>query len=128
MKNSESIRHFIRVLALSYPDVVEEFPWGDCAFKIRKKAFLFMGSEPPAVTFSVKLPHTGELALGLSFTEPTGYGLGKHGWVTARVGPDEDVSLDMIASWLDESYRAIAPKKLVAQLNENDSSRDWSTS
>ncbi|GMQ82113.1 MAG: hypothetical protein BMS9Abin05_1556 [Rhodothermia bacterium] len=128
MKNSESIRHFLRVLALSYPDVVEEFPWGDCAFKIRKKAFLFMGSEPPTVTFSVKLPHTGELALDLSFTEPTGYGLGKHGWVTARVGPDEDVSLDMIASWLDESYRAIAPKKLVAQLNENDSPHDWSTS
>lgn len=126
MKTSESIRNFLRVLALSYPDVVEEFPWGDRAFKVRKKVFLFMGEEPSAVTFSVKLPQTGELALGLPFTEPTHYGLGKHGWVTARVGPEEDVSLDMIASWLDESYRAIAPKKLVARLSENGSSHDWS--
>ncbi|NNE36442.1 MAG: MmcQ/YjbR family DNA-binding protein, partial [Rhodothermales bacterium] len=95
MNNPESIRHFIRVLALSYPDVVEEFPWGNVAFKIRKKAFLFMGSEPPDLTFSVKLPNTGELALGLPFTEPAPYGLGKHGWVLARIAPGEETSLDM---------------------------------
>ncbi len=118
MNNPESIRHFLRVLALSYPEVVEEFPWGDVAFKIRKKVFLFMASKPPAISFSVKLPFTGELALDLPFTEPTEYGLGQHAWVTARIGPGEDVSLDMIASWVDESYRTIAPKKLISKLDE----------
>jgi len=118
VNNPESIRHFLRVLALSYPEVVEEFPWGDVAFKIRKKAFMFMASEPSTISFSVKLPHTGELALGLPFTEPTDYDLGEHAWITARIGPGENVSLDMIASWIDESYRTIAPRKLVAKLDE----------
>lgn len=118
MNNPESIRHFLRVLALSYPEVVEEFPWGDVAFKIRKKAFPFMASEPSAISFSVKLPHTGELVLDLPFIEPAGYGLGQHAWVTARIGPGEHVSLDMIASWIDESYRTIAPKGLVAKLDK----------
>ena len=128
MKNPKSIRHFIRVLALSYPEVVEEFPWGDCAFKIRKKAFLFMGEDPPSLTFSLKLPSSGELALGLPFTEPTGYGLGTHGWVTARIDSAGEISLDMIAAWVDESYRAIAPKKLIAALDESESGEKWSDS
>jgi len=125
MKNPKSIRHFIRVLALSYPEVVEEFPWGDCAFKIRKKAFLFIGEKSNALTFSVKLPQSGKLALDLPFTEPSKYGLGKHGWVMAHISPDDDVSLDMIAAWLDESYRAIAPKKLVAALGDVDPGEKW---
>ena len=35
--------------------------------------------------FSVttKLPHTGVMATSLEFAEPSGYGLGKSGWVTA---------------------------------------------
>ena len=119
MNNPESIRNFIRVLALSYPEVIEEFPWGDMAFKIRKKAFLFMGFDKEDLTFSVKLPQTGELALELPFTEPAGYGLGKHGWVMARISPGIDVSLDMISSWIDESYRSIAPKRLVTKLDAN---------
>ena len=44
--------------------------------------------------------------------EPTGYGLGRSGWVTARFGPGDDVPLDLIRRWLVESYRAVAPKKL----------------
>jgi len=117
MDNPESIRHFLRVLALSYPEVVEEFPWGDVAFKVRKKAFLFIAVRPSEISFTVKLPDTGELALGLGFTEPSEYGLGRHGWVTARVAEGQEVSLDMIAGWLDESYRAIAPAKLVARID-----------
>jgi len=117
MDNPESIRHFLRVLALSYPEVMEEFPWGDVAFKVRKKAFLFIAMRPPTIAFTVKLPQTGDLALGLPFTEPSEYGLGRHGWVTAHIAEGQEVSLDMIAGWLDESYRAIAPAKLVARLD-----------
>ena len=52
----------------------------------------------------------------LPFTEPTGYGLGKSGWVTAKF--DDTPPLPLLKEWLDESYRAQAPKKLQAMLEQ----------
>ena len=52
----------------------------------------------------------------LPFTKPTGYGLGKSGWVSASF-PDGQIPVDMLKEWIDESYRAQAPKKLIAQLD-----------
>ena len=64
----------------------------------------------------MKLPTSGPLALTLPFAFPTPYGLGKSGWVSARFGPKDEVPLEMLVEWLDESFRAIAPKKVLAQL------------
>lgn len=57
------------------------------------------------------------MALMLPFAEPTGYGLGKSGWVTATFNAGEKAPpVALLKQWLDESYRAIAPKKLVKAL------------
>ena len=50
--------------------------------------FVFFG-KPTGGGFglSVKLPQSRTFALGLDWTEPTGYGLGKAGWVTATFPP-----------------------------------------
>jgi predicted DNA-binding protein (MmcQ/YjbR family) len=101
----------IAKLALAYPDVQEENPWGHRAFKVRKKTFLFLGADAAGVAFSVKLPHSGLAALSLDYTEPTHYGLGKSGWVTARFTRGRDVPLPLVAEWLEESFEAIAPAK-----------------
>jgi hypothetical protein len=66
------------------------------------------------LSLSLKLPISAKTALGLPFASPTGYGLGKSGWVTARFSAKDDVPLEMLQEWLDESFRAIAPKKVVA--------------
>jgi hypothetical protein len=102
--------------AESYPDVVEEGPWGHRAFKIRGKTFLFLGADGDGLSFSVKLPLSGKEALRLGFTEPTHYGLGKAGWVTARFAPKDKIPLATVREWLDESFRAIAPKKVALAL------------
>jgi hypothetical protein len=65
---------------------------------------------------SVKLPASAPMALLLPFASPTGYGLGKSGWVSARFSPSESPPLDLLRAWIDESYRAIAPKTLVKKL------------
>ena len=52
----------------------------------------------------------------LPFTKPTAYGLGKSGWVTAELAPGEPVPVDLFKAWIDESYRAQAPKKMLAIL------------
>ena len=104
----------LRRRALGYPEVCEEFPWGERALKVRKKAFVFMHYDQRHLTLSVKLPASHGAALMLSFAEPTGYGLGKAGWVTARFGRGSRPPLQLLAAWLSESYQAVAPAKLAA--------------
>jgi predicted DNA-binding protein (MmcQ/YjbR family) len=106
----------LRQIALAYPEANEEFPWGHSAFKVRGKSFAFVGGAEGRMSLSVKLPQTKDMALMLPFTKPTGYGLGKSGWVSADFPAGDDVPLALLQDWLDESYRAIAPKKLVATL------------
>jgi predicted DNA-binding protein (MmcQ/YjbR family) len=106
----------IRDFALKFPEAYEEFPWGHSAMKVKKKAFLFMGTdENGRFSISVKLPQSRDMAIDLPFTEPTGYGLGKSGWVTAYL--TDEKALDLIKAWIEESYRAIAPKTLVKKLS-----------
>lgn len=106
----------LRADALTYPDAVEEFPWDHRAIKVKKKIFLILYRHEGRLGVTVKLPISGRQALALPFVEPTGYGLGKSGWITATFAADMPVPIDMLKEWVDESYRAVAPKKLVAAL------------
>ena len=114
-RNPEAMRAF----ALSLPETREDFPWGERVVKVKDKVFVFLGrdgEEDWGVT--VKLPSSGLMALGLPFASPTGYGLGKSGWVTFTFTPkDKPPPLDVLKKWIDESYRAVAPKSLVAALD-----------
>lgn len=106
----------LRKYALGFPAAHEDFPWGERVVRVGKKVFVFMGAPEGRFTLSVKLPESQMVALLLPFTEPTGYGLGKSGWVTARFEANESVPEDLLREWIEESYRAVAPKKLVASL------------
>lgn len=108
----------IQAHALSYPEAVEDFPWGHSAFKVKGKAFVFMGAaEGGAISLSVKLPQSRDAALGFDWAEPTGYGLGKAGWVSATFPPGSNVPIDLLKDWIEESYRAVAPKTLAKRLD-----------
>jgi predicted DNA-binding protein (MmcQ/YjbR family) len=110
----------LRAFAVGLPGAYEDNPWSECVVKVNKKVFVFLGPEPApdaGFAFSVKMPISGADVLSLPFTEPTGYGLGKHGWVTVRFLPGEQAPIDILRDWIIESYRAIAPKRLVAQLD-----------
>jgi predicted DNA-binding protein (MmcQ/YjbR family) len=113
-KHQMALRNF----AMRYPEAHEDFPWGERVVKVRGKVFLFLGGKDADLSLSVKLPSSGLIALGLPFTSPTGYGLARSGWVTARFGPKDKPPLEVLRAWIDESYRAVAPKKLVAALGE----------
>jgi predicted DNA-binding protein (MmcQ/YjbR family) len=104
----------LRDHALAYPETHEDFPWGHRAIKIKGKMFLVTSLEGDRLGLTVKLPNSGKSALRLPFAEPTGYGLGKSGWVTARFGADDSIPMDLLVEWIDESFRAVAPKRVVA--------------
>ena len=76
----------LRKTGMGFPEATEDFPWGHRALKIKGKAFVFMSREDNELSLSVKLPDSGDFALMQPYASPTGYGLGKSGWVTARFG------------------------------------------
>jgi predicted DNA-binding protein (MmcQ/YjbR family) len=109
----------LRERALGFPEATEDFPWGHRALKVRGKSFAFLApDEDGKLSLSVKLPRTGYQALALPFCAPTGYGLGRAGWVTATLPKSRPGAAlrDQCLAWLDESYRAVAPKRLAARL------------
>ena len=108
--------------ALSYPGAWKDTPWGDTVVKVKTKIFVFLGRADEDLSLSVKLPESRTFALGLDWTEPTGYGLGKAGWVSARFGAKEKPPVDVLCKWIDESYRAVAPVTLVKELDGKASS------
>ena len=108
----QSLRRF----ALRYPEAKEDFPWGDRTVKVRGKIFVFLGQGDGTLNLTVKLPQSSDAALGLPFTSPTRYRLGRSGWVSARFPEGREVPLDMFYDWIDESYRAVAPARLVRTL------------
>jgi predicted DNA-binding protein (MmcQ/YjbR family) len=107
----------LRKAALAYPDTVEDFPWGHSAFKVAgKKAFLFMGAtEDGGFSFSMKLPYRNSEALAMKGAEPTGYGMAKSGWVSFTYKAKAKPPMAKLIDYLDESWRAVAPKKMSAQ-------------
>jgi predicted DNA-binding protein (MmcQ/YjbR family) len=117
MKAGTKVVERLLKLALSYPEAWEDHPWDETVVKVRKKIFVFVGIYEQQLSVTVKLPDSRDFALSFDWTEPTGYGLGRAGWVSARFPMRAEVPLDLLEEWIDESYRAIAPKTLVKRLD-----------
>ncbi len=83
---------------------------------MRDKTFAYLNHDGQPARISCKLPQTCDAALALSFTSPTPYGLGKSGWVTAAFDVSDEPPVEFLKAWIEESFRAQAPKRLVAEL------------
>ncbi len=104
----------LEAAAKRYPETVEDLPWGERAYKVRgKKTFCFLYErEDGSFKTTLKLPFRHEEACASAYGEPAGYGLGRSGWVTLTFSADDVVDVRQISDWLDESWRAVAPKAL----------------
>jgi len=108
----------LREFGLRYPKAHTKSPWpGHLDLAVNDKTFTYLSVEGEPFAISCKLPKSGAAALTMPHTRPTPYGLGKSGWVTAQFPDGEAPPVEMLKSWIDESYRAQAPKKLVATLD-----------
>lgn len=111
----------VREFALSLPGAGEEFPWGESVAKVNRKVFVFLGVEeserPPGVTVKLTAPEVHEHALSQPGAQPAGYGLGKAGWASVPLSGAGAPGAELVCDWVEESYRAIAPKRLVAELD-----------
>jgi len=105
----------VRAFALSLPEASEDHPWGEDVAKVRGKIFVFLGPASSS-RITVKLEESHAHALSIETAEPTGYGLGKSGWVTLPLRA-QGVTIALLRDWVEESYRIVAPKRLVSQLD-----------
>jgi predicted DNA-binding protein (MmcQ/YjbR family) len=122
LKGAVRVRETVREFALGLPGAAEEFPWEDDAVvKVNKKIFVFLGNDsgdyPLGVTLKLKDPDLHEHALSFPGAAPAGYGLGRSGWVSVPLEEKGAPGADLLREWTEESYRTIAPKKLVALLD-----------
>ncbi len=107
----------LRAFGLAYPGAHTKSPWpGHLDLAVKDKTFAYLSLEGEPIHISCKLPQSCAAALMLPNTTPTAYGLGKSGWVSASFEDGEIPDVEMLKAWIDESYRAQAPKKLVASL------------
>jgi predicted DNA-binding protein (MmcQ/YjbR family) len=122
----KAVAERLKTFALSFPETEEAHPWGETAIKVKGKVFVFMHIGDARLSLSVKLPHSREFALDRDFTEPTHYGLGAKGWVSAKFegkgtgkpGKKSGPPVELLEAWIEESYRAIAPKRVLAKLDK----------
>ena len=108
----------LRAYALGFPGAYEEFPWGESAFKVAKKIFAMLNANASArrLSLTVKLVAGHDAALALPFVQPTGYNLGKSGWITSIFEQEASPPLGILRDWIYESYELIAPKRLLKEL------------
>jgi len=114
--STDAVLKELRAFGLAYPGAHTKSPWpGHLDLAVKDKTFAYLSIEGQPLGISCKLPQSHVAALMLPFTKPTEYGLGKSGWVSATFD-DEPPPVEMLKEWIDESYRAQAPKKLVKSL------------
>ncbi len=111
----------IRQFALSFPNAFEDFPWGVPVIKVATGSkwpplFLWLGArDADAHAVYVKLTDSYEQAVAIAGAFPTNMsGVGRWGRLTI---PLPVIDEDLLFDWVDESYRNVAPKRLVALLN-----------
>jgi predicted DNA-binding protein (MmcQ/YjbR family) len=107
---TERLRH----ICLTLPEATERETWDAPTFRVRDKIFAMPRDGHPSV-WCKAAPGIQEALIN---SDPTHYYLppyvGPKGWIGIRL--DGDLPWDEIADHIHDSYRLIAPKRLVARI------------
>jgi predicted DNA-binding protein (MmcQ/YjbR family) len=117
----------LEAIALRLPSAerVDIAAWdGEPTFRVNGKNFVFC--DPEGTGISVKLPKEEAEAVVAtdSAVTPTGYGLGRHGWVSIELGRRPSAARwREVEEWIRTSYTLVAPRKLAQQVLDEDTRR-----
>jgi predicted DNA-binding protein (MmcQ/YjbR family) len=119
---NKDVLRVLRMVALGYPQTelgvaCQGTALESSTVKARDKAFLFMSGIGPSYTVRLKLCQSQSEAMQLAANEPGRYKVGTHGWTTISFSDSEPPPIELMKRWIDESYRLIADKKLLAMLS-----------
>ena len=118
----------VRTLALGFPEAVEKVSHGRPSFFVAKMFLMYGGSVKPATKGAdyVQYPHSVMVKVDESdrraleqdrrFFFPA-Y-LGPSGWLGLDLTATKKIDWNEVAELIDASYRLVAPKTLIARLDE----------
>ena len=94
---------------------------GEPTFRVGGKNFVFC--DPDATSLTVKLPKDEAEAVVASDSraEPSGYGLGRHGWISVALGRRPTAAhWREVEEWVRTSDTLVAPKRLAGRVLDED--------
>ena len=94
---------------------------GEPTFRVNGKNFVFASQD--ATSLSLKLPKEEADAVVATdrHAEPTGYGLGRHGWISVSLpGRVSAARWEEVEEWVRTSYTLVAPKRLARLVLDED--------
>lgn len=90
---------------------------GEPTFRVHGKNFVFAGHDGRSLSVKLPLEEAAAVVATDPYATPTGYGLGRHGWVSiALPARPSGARWKEVAEMVRTSYCLIAPKRLVRQL------------
>ena len=105
----------LRGRALQFPGVAEGDSCVKRAFKARTKGFLYLGETGDTYNVMLKVGDSLDAVKRFCAERPDDRSVGETNWVTLHFGGDE-APPEALDDWIEESYRLLAPKKLVNEL------------
>ena len=118
MRGAKRLQDELEGFALSLPEAWFDTPWDESRVtKVRKQIFAFYGDQD-APSIGVRLVESLDVAMVLPGASAMSYGMGDDGWTNVPILGLDDGATDMLHRFIEESFRSIAPRTLIVQLDE----------
>ena len=89
---------------------------GEPTFRVRGKNFVFAGHDGSSISVKLPLDEAAAVVATDPQASPTGYGLGRHGWVSVSLaGRLSAARWREVEEWVETSYTLVAPKSLACR-------------
>ena len=108
----------IRTVAMALPGATEGQSCVNRAFKAGGKNFAFLGEKDGECGLRLKLDTSIDEVAGRAESQPDRYQVGTNGWTMLRFPPDDPPMANELEAWIVESFRLLAPAKIVATLDD----------
>ncbi|AQA21392.1 hypothetical protein BTZ20_4966 [Rhodococcus sp. MTM3W5.2] len=119
----DNMRRLEEIIAdLPEAERVDVAAWGDHpTFRVRGKNFVFSDATAEHLSFKLTMDEAAAVVATEPGASPSGYGLGRHGWVALEVetGADEE-RWAQLREWVRTSFILVAPKTLARRVLEED--------
>ena len=104
----------LRELVDSLPETAEVEAWGHPTFRVRNKIFTSFGEYEGTFLVGAKATKPDQAVLITNPAIEKAAYVGQHGWISMKV---EQLPWPAVVDLVEQSYRLIAPKTLVKQLD-----------
>jgi predicted DNA-binding protein (MmcQ/YjbR family) len=95
---------------------------GEPTFRVHNKNFVFTDKTASGISVKLSKDEAAAVCATDQGAEPTGYGLGRHGWVSIKLGARPTAARwREVEEWVRTSYTMVAPKRLARLVLDEDS-------